>query len=408
MMWITLFLKECKEIGRSITYYIFLACLSVFFVSQMGSVDAVSEPLPGAESYGWKYSEEEDVIMYSALDNLLFELGRNSFVTYPIGFYKQVILSENEQEEIYELLEDVVEQSKDDLTEAVKKYAGSMDHSAVESINIRPDMTYEEFCDVFNRIDKILGGGSKYSDERIYSHAIVSKTYEEAMDDYRSIIENDHVSGAYARLFADYMGIILAILPVFLAVTRVLKDRRAKAEQVIYSKGRSSAVIILTRYTAIIAMTLLPVIILSINPLLQTIYVAANNGITADYFAFIKIIFGWVLPTILFSVSMGFLLTELTNGLLAILLQAIFWIVSVFAANTIIVGYVGWNLVPRFNTVGSYEVFISIFNDLVKNRIFYTIISILMLFGSIILYDMKRRGRMHLDRALSKDIKSKS
>ncbi len=402
MKGMTLFLKECKEIARSITYYIFLACLSVFFVSQMGSLGAVSKPLPGAESYGWKYSEEEAVIMKTSLEMLLFNLSRNSFETYPIGFYKQVTLSEDEQEEVFEILADVVEGSKDQLVEEVKNYGDSMNYAVVESVNIRQDLSYEEFCDAFNRIDKILGGGSDYNDKSLHRHAKVDKTYEDALEDYRYIIEKDYVSGAYARLFADYMGIVLAILPVFLAVTRGLKDRRAKVEQVIYSKGCSSAVIIICRYAAIIVMTLLPVIILSINPLLQSIYVAANNGITADYFAFLKVIMVWLLPTILFVVSMGFLLTEITNGPLAILMQGLLWIVNVFAASSTLVGYVGWNLVPRFNTVGSYIIYETIFDDLVRNRTIYTIVALIMLIGSIIIYDMKRKGRIHIDRALPK------
>lgn len=402
MKGMTLFLKECKEIARSITYYIFLACLSVFFVSQMGSLGAVSKPLPGAESYGWKYSEEEAVIMKTSLEMLLFNLSRNSFETYPIGFYKQVTLSEDEQEEVFEILADVVEGSKDQLVEEVKNYGDSMNYALVKSVNIRKDLSYEEFCDAFNRIDKILGGGSDYNGKSLHRHAKVDKTYEDALEEYRYIIEKDYVSGAYARLFADYMGIVLAILPVFLAVTRGLKDRRAKVEQVIYSKGCSSAVIIICRYAAIIIMTLLPVIILSINPLLQSIYVAANNGITADYFAFLKVIMVWLLPTILFVVSMGFLLTEITNGPLAILMQGLLWIVNVFAASSTLVGYVGWNLVPRFNTVGSYIIYETIFDDLVRNRTIYTIVALIMLIGSIIIYDMKRKGRIHIDRALPK------
>ncbi len=112
------------------------------------------------------------------------------------------------------------------------------------------------------------------------------------MKDYESIINNDKVSRAYARLFSDYMGIVLAILPIFLAVTRVLKDKRAKAAQVIFSKKCSSTVIILSRYLAIISMIIFPLILISITPTLQSIYSADSNGITADYFAFIRAIFG--------------------------------------------------------------------------------------------------------------------
>lgn len=404
-MAITLFLKECKETAKSITYYIFLICVSVFFITQMGSVEPVKKPIQGEESYGWKYSEDESVIMKSALERILFELSYNSFGTYPIGFYKQVTLNEKEQKDIYSALENIAGMDSNQIQQAVNEYGSSMDSSAIESISIRQDLSYEEFCDVFNRIDKILGGGSDYNEQRLYLHARVDKTYEDAVEDYKSIIEKDYVSGAYARLYSDYMGIILAILPIFLAVTRALKDRRAKAEQVIYSKGCSSAAIMLTRYAAIIVMSLLPVILLSINPLLQSVYVAGSNGIRADYFAFLKAAFGWLLPTILFTVSSGFLFTEVTNGPVAILIQGIFWLVNIFMAGSNLVGYVGWNLIPRFNTVGSYRIYQSIFGDLVRNRIFYTVVAMFMLAASILIYDLKRKGRLHLGGTIRKDSK---
>lgn len=33
----TLFLKECRQIGKSIVYYVFVACLLGFFLSQLGA-----------------------------------------------------------------------------------------------------------------------------------------------------------------------------------------------------------------------------------------------------------------------------------------------------------------------------------------------------------------------------------
>lgn len=407
-MILTLFLKECKELLKSITYYIFLICMSVFFVSQMGSTNMLQKPVQGAESYGWKYSEDESIIMESAVDSLLFQLSFNSFGTYPIGFYKEVTLSEQEQNEIYMTLENVVGMSSEQIQKAVKNYADSMDDSAIESIDVKEGLSYEEFCDSFNRIDKILGGGSDYSDKRLYVHGRVDKTYEDAVLEYESILNNDRVSRGYARLFSDYMGIILGILPIFLATTRALKDRRAKAEQVIYSKGCSSAAIILSRYAAIVVMILIPVFALSINPLLQSIYIATSNGITADYFAFIKLIFGWLLPTILFTTSMGFLLTEVFNGPIGILVQGIFWMIHIFMASSRLVGYVRMNLIPRFNTVGSYEIYQSIFEELVINRILYVVVSIILLLGSVMVYDRKRKGRLNLDRTIFKHNKGQS
>ena len=65
-------------------------------------------------------------------------------------------------------------------------------------------------------------------------------TYEEAMEEYNSFLYDDKITGGYARLFGDYMGIALGILPVFLVVTRELRDRRAGMEELIYTRTASS------------------------------------------------------------------------------------------------------------------------------------------------------------------------
>ena len=100
------------------------------------------------------------------------------------------------------------------------------------------------------------------------------------------------------------MGILLTILPVFLAVTRVLKDRKAQADQVIFMAKADSAKIVFTRY-----------------------------------------------------LSTGFFLTELTDSAIAVFVQGIWWFVSIFTTSMDIVGSAGWNLVPRFNTVGEFAVY---------------------------------------------------
>ena len=66
-MFISLFLKECKKILKSITYYIFLACMILFFVGQMGTLKGVVKPAEGEKNYGTKYSDDEDVIMQSTI-----------------------------------------------------------------------------------------------------------------------------------------------------------------------------------------------------------------------------------------------------------------------------------------------------------------------------------------------------
>ena len=402
-MFITLFFKECKQILKSITYYIFLACTVIFFITQMGSFEGVSKPIEGKEDYGYKYTDDESIIIQSTINKLVNDLSLNSYTTYPIGFYKEVKLNEKEISNVYEIFEDITGINKEKLIDAIEKYNKTQDDSAVDFIKVKDTITFEEFSEAMNEIDDILGGGSFYNSKKLYFSTRVPKTYEDELREYESIIKNDKISRAHARLFADYMGIILAILPIFLAVTRGLKDKRAKAEQVIFSKKCSSAVIILTRYLAIIAMIILPVILISITPTLQSIYSADSNEITADYFAFIKVIFGWLMPTVIVTVSTAFLLTEVTNGPVAILVQGIWWFISIFLCSSNLIGNVGMNLIPRFNTLGSYEVYNRVFNELVINRVFYSVLGISLIVITIFVYDIKRKGKLNLNGKILKN-----
>lgn len=403
-MFKTLFLKECKETLKSITYYIFLACIVIFFITQMGSFQGVSKPIPNKESYGFKYSDDENIIMQSTIDRLAYEFSANSYTTYPLGFYKEVKLNDSEISKIYEILEDITGINEEQLVKKFEDYTNTPNGPQIEFIKVKDNITFEEFLEYISEVDDILGGGSWFfNPKKLHINARVDRSYDDALKDYESIINNDKVSRAYARLFSDYMGIVLAILPIFLAVTRVLKDKRAKSEQVIFSKQCSSTVIILSRYLAIVSMIILPLILISITPTLQSIYSADSNGIRADYFAFIRVIFGWLMPTVLVTVSMGFLLTELTNGPIAILVQGLWWFLSISTGVFNLVGNVGMNLIPRFNSFGDYYIYSRIFNELVMNRAFYSIVGILLIVLTIFIYDKKRKGKLNLNGKIFKN-----
>lgn len=403
-MFSTLFIKECKEILKSITYYIFLACIVIFFITQMGSFQGVAKPIQGQENYGYKYSDDENVIMQATIDRLAYEFSANSYTTYPIGFYKEVKLNDSEIAKIYKILEDITGINKEQLIKQFENYTTTPNGPQVEFIKAKDNITFKEFSKYISEVDDILGGGSyHFNPKNLHINARVERSYDDALKDYESIINNDKVSRAYARLFSDYMGIVLAILPIFLSVTRALKDKRAKAEQVIFSKNCSSTVIILSRYLAIVAMIILPLILISITPTLQSIYSADSNGISADYFAFLRVIFGWLMPTVLVTVSMGFFLTELTNGPIAILVQGIWWFVSISLSGFNLVGNVGMNLIPRFNSFGDYDIYSRIFNELVINRVFYSIVGIVLIVITIFIYDKKRKGKLNLNGKILKN-----
>ena len=169
------------------------------------------------------------------------------------------------------------------------------------------------------------------------------------MADYQDIVDKDRITGAYARLFCDYSGIVLSLLPIFMGVTRALKDKRSKAAEVIFAKKASSGTIIFSRFLAQAVMTFIPVLAAAIFMQAPYLYQARTIAATADSLAFVKYSFMWLLPEIAAVLAVSFLVTELTGGILSIFLQAGWAYYSLMSARTL-VGNFGLQLIARWNT----------------------------------------------------------
>jgi hypothetical protein len=369
--------------------------MALFFFSQMSEFDIIAKPQPGQKDYGITYSEDKNVIMKSTISMLTMEYYNNRYAAYPIGFYKQVTLSGKKFDKMSQIISEATGLSIKELKQMYEDYLSTVNmYSPRITVTPAVDLTYERFQVLMKQADELLGGGSNYSELFMKSNAQVPMTYEGALAEYNEIITKDHLSGAYARLFCDYMGIVLAILPVFIAVTRGLRDKRAKAGEVIYSHRISSFTVIVTRYLSMLVMMVLPVILISAYPLANCMIYGSSTGITIDYLAFLKYILGWLLPTIMVSLSVGVLLTELTETAIAILVQGIWWFISLFMGLVNMQGGYGWNLIPRHNILGNYKEFIESFHTLALNRITYTVLAILLTAAAIAVYDMKRKGKL--------------
>lgn len=406
-MFLTLLKKECVQHLKSVTYYVFLICLVLDFVSQMGTFEVVQKPEPGAEDYGGIRTTDKELIMEDALEQLLSEYTRGEYVTYPIGFYKEVVLDDAEQAQVAEGLckitgfkrseLDTLISDYDKKVQAVIEEAANNGEMVMESslppmeISVKSGLSFQTFFEEMQKIDKLLGGGSSYSEASLQS-TTRRATYEEAKEEYDSLIKDDKVTNAYARLFCDYVGIIVAILPVLLAVTRGLRDKKAQAEQVIYMKKAGAFTIVASRYLAAVIMTLVPVVLLSCVTLAQAVYYAKHIGAAYDALAFLKYIGYWLLPMILVSLSVGFFFTELTDSAMAILIQGVWWYASIFMKTGNLVDCTGWNLVPRWNTIGQYTLFEQMKGELLWNRLCYTGIALGLMLFTVFLYSRKRKG----------------
>lgn len=410
----SLFVKECAQTMKSTIYWLIIIIMVIFFLSQIKSFAFQGKPEPGQAEYGYTYSKDKDVIMSSTLGNLVGEYSRDNYVTYPIGFYKQIKVNEKEKERISEIIKAATGFTGEKINEEI----ASQSQIPTESNTIvmdqaeqkpLPELTYKRFVNLMAEVDDILGGGSSYAENSLSRNAYVPMVYEDALKEYNGLVEKDKFTGGYARLFSDYMGIMLAFLPVFLTVTRGLRDRRSSMQELIASRRISSFHIIWTRYLSIIFMVLLPTILLSCFSLAECIKFASDNGITYDSLAFIKYIAGWLLPSIMISAAVGMVLTELTDTALGILVQGIWWFFSIFAGvSTLNGGDYGWLLVPRHNTAGGYDVFQESFMQLALNRMVYVVIAVVLVCISVWIYSMKRKGRLNIHGKIFGNRKRKS
>lgn len=441
-----LFWREVKKIVVSVPWLVFAAALFIGLYSQ-GVFDfddeRVKEPQPG-ENYGVKSAEIPEIIMPAALEKLWEEFCENDYVTYPIGFIKHVKLNEREQAQMAGILSELTGLDAETLlAEALGEQAASNDNSDHGNANgytmeiggdiqiegggengfliqsseassqepskglqpkVRGDMDYESFQEQMRQADALLGGGSSYEASSLSGYSSVPLTYEEARERYQLVLETDRITGGYARLFCDYAGVmILSVLPVFLAVVLCMKDRHARMEELIYTKKASSLQIVAVRYLALLTAVMLPVVILSYlsNALTWGLY----GGERLDYLAPLTYDLGWLLPSVMISTAVGMFLTELTGTPVAVAVQGLWWLLDLNVGfKTVEAGYALTRLAPRHNAgaLSWFRVqdYLGHFADLVRNRLLFAGLSLLLVALTVLVYEAKRKGRLDGNRSL--------
>lgn len=419
-MFINLLIKELKQNAKSITFIISVLIIAFFFFTQYVPLDSIDKPLENQESYGNKYTDDKNIIMSETLKKLLREYSYNSYVTYPIGFYKETTLNDKKSEQIRTIIEQITDMKVPKPESAEEKETYTYDGQNIEHVSncfnnididkysINPNVDYNDFVKLMEKVDDILGGGSSYQKNAIEHSATVPMTYEDSIANYNNLVYKDKISNACARIFCDYLGIVLGIIPVFMAISRCLKDNRNLACSVIHSKKASSFSIIVSRYLSIVLLFLILIMIIAIQPTYQCLYLGNSLNIEIDIMSFYKYIFVWLLPTILFTVSVGFFFTELTNTIIAMFVQMVIFFVSLFSSAYNLVGSVGCMLMIRFNTIDAYDVYEDVLNEIIINRIVYTLLAVVLISLTVIIYSAKRRGIFSANGKLFRLSKNKS
>jgi hypothetical protein len=429
-----MFFKECKAISKSIIYFAFVAVVVLFYVTQFGNTagDDIRQyetleaepgkelssnpfiaPIPGQENYGYRNAEIPEQVMPNAIARLVGEYAENGFASYSTGFYRSIKLSEKQLAEINDLLIRMTGLSADELLARRKEktmsrvntiFLNDIDFADV----IHVVAGYDEFKGNMERIDKMIGGNSHFGTSSLKSYGSAAITYEEKLAEYNDFVNKDKITGAYARLFCDYMGITLALFSVFVPVSFLLRDRRAKMNELIYSRKKSSAGIVLTRYFALVCMTILPVVLLSLVPTVQLSVFAAQHSMSVDYLAFAKYIAVWLMPTVLTATAVACLFTTLTDTPIAILLQLVWSLFGIFtSANSLEGGRYGIDIAIRHNSLGNLRLMRENVNALIVNRFSYAAISLVLILVTVFLFNLKRRGKLNVFNGFRKIVRNR-
>lgn len=385
MAW-QLFCKELKYHFKSITYYIFIAVVIMFYFSQVElpknledikplSKEQIEEKvskLPEEQreyqramlksAYGSKPMTDvnkKQRVMYNYMDN---ELKEKVASVYKFAFLKKVKLS-------------------DAQVNAFKDAMGK----------ISPDkqISEEEYTKVLNDLDKALGGGSHYGEKLRGNITRESKTYEDAMKEYNIQLKEDKVTNVDARVFADYMGITAGLFPIFIAAFILIRDMKSGAQEIIFSKKTSSLKYVLTKYFTAIAAFIIPYLITATHATFTYIKLAGDSGIAIDYFAFYKYILMWVVPTLMFVTALGMFLGVLfKKPIAAIIVQFLLWCTSI---PDLYGSYGLRKYIIRFNRGVVNTEYMKWANTIMVNRLFYFILSLLIISLAVFIYN-RRRG----------------
>lgn len=377
--------KEIKKAAISITFFVFIIALLAMPLSQdvlnFSNHDVITAPKQG-EDYGIQQKEVPELIMPAAFNSLYNEFTANEYIAYPIGFYKNVKLNETDKEKMAEIISTLSGVPVNDLLKSANYI----------EVTLSDDISYEEFKECMKQADDLIGGGSNYSENNLLNYSYVAITYEEAVTNYNLIVNEDKFTGAYARLFCDYVGIILSILPVFIAVAICLKDKRAKMNDLIYVRKTSSFKLILSRYFAIVISVMLPTVILAY--ISNSTVWGQYSGMALDYLASLKYALGWLMPSVMIATAIGMFFTELTGTPIAIAIQALWWFIDLNVGVGRLRGvHTLFELTPRHNSLGNTQIFLDEFHTLVANRLMIAGTALLLVAVTVIIYEQKRRGK---------------
>lgn len=425
-----LFLFECKLLLKNKLYVLYcILFLVLFFLTvQPGQLGKDLKPLD------WKHffvqtlledSEKDKIVntyMLEDLDNL-----ERSQATIVQGGDEEQIRELQEQIACYEAnaIKEVTQKVREQLDcliaqimpkigdgKYTKEQLLEMDSDVFQNMEI--SLSKKELNQVFKQVDKILGGNTYYVTTDAYGNNYQKQcldlggynpdfqwkirkdgkrgeelSLEEAVNYYEKEVEYFSYSGMFTGFLCDKIGSILCLILCILLATFYLSDQSG-IRDIIYRKPVSSCRFILEKYFSMVCMGILPCILALCIGNIALYMRGTSYGYDVNFFRVYPLFFIWILPELLFILSIGmFTILCFDNLLIPFFVEAIFFGLSVddFYGNY---GYS--RAVLRYTLIAQSEFWEQSTQAIYENRFFYCCISAMIIGGAIVFYHLKKSG----------------
>ena len=363
------FLKELKHQFTSITIVILLVSTFLFYYTQfVGDLkrDWI-KPIPPRIDTKVLWVKKVDILTINDK-----EITRSVYENMKVDYEHGNTLKIKGINRVYERIND---SEKSVLKDAIKEFE---DKSS--------DMTNEDFDNIMKKVDRVLGGNTAYNEEYYLLCFATKEPYEVEKKEYESILKEDKITNAYARLFADYIGIAIGFFMVFVTGFTFVRDKIYGLDELIYTREVSSFKYVGGKYLADILTAFIIVMLVAGHATWLFHGFSKVTGDPISYIAFFKYTILWILPTITIVTSLSYVLQIIfDNGIIPIIIQFLYWLYSSNIHHNQISKYI-----IRFNKIVPYSEFQLVEHTIFTNRIFYILLSIVLLFAAMKLWDIKR------------------
>lgn len=339
------------------------------------------------EQYEDYLSDRIDICTNPTIDEQLDEIEDNigSYVSmeqYPVfqwgigpeypmffGYCKYVDFTEKQIWDIWEILQQMIEERRDMDSAAALQY----------------------YNQILDNIDNMLGGDTIFSKENRGVTSSRKNTLEEEQLVFNEILYKERYTNPYARYLCDYLGVVAGILPVLYAAFLFGRDRKERVQEFIMVSPQRSSAIVGKRMLSVAVVFFGWFYLIAAAATAYFAYVAYRFGYEMDMFAFFKYVTVWIVPTVLFAVSLSVFLDLLfKSSMLVVLVQIVVFFVSI---KDLMGGYTLWKPIIRFNAIGRYDLYEEGKYVIYANRGCIFIASLLLFFGAVLLYERRRQGK---------------